>query len=184
MNNPLFFSGLIALLLRRIQFWRITGGRFAALLFKKNKEIVCLQLEQEGPHLFDKGLVIVRYRFANALYYRFSGIKTTTEAGPLVLQADKLQGKSLELTVYGYFRKQTYRIAIRPAAYHFRSDTFRTSLKSIRQVEAVPRSARLIAANAFSGLSVRLLVRPAVMPRGLHIAIKPSLIKTNTFYES
>ena len=65
------FSHYLTHLLKKLQFLKIVIARFFIILFRRRKKIEELYINYDTQNLFDNGLIIIKYRFRNAIYYRF-----------------------------------------------------------------------------------------------------------------
>ena len=82
------------------------------IFFRKNREIELLKLEYSGKNIFDNSLIIINYRFRNAIYYSFGNHKTL-EKKIKIFNLKNFE-KEFELTVYGFFRKKSYKLKFEP----------------------------------------------------------------------
>ena len=59
-----------------LQFIKVVFTRFFVILFRKRKRIDLLYLNYETEQLFENSYIIIRYRFRNALWFRFENHST------------------------------------------------------------------------------------------------------------
>lgn len=86
--------------------------RFFIILFRKRKSIQFLHLHYSDKYLFSNSIIIINYRFRNAIYYKF-GNHITVEKEIKLFNIDKIKPEII-LTVYGFFRKQHYVLKVEP----------------------------------------------------------------------
>ncbi len=106
------FSQYIRIVLHQIQFLLRILKRFFIVLFRKRKNIYLLHLDYSDQHLFSNSIIIINYRFRNAIYYKF-GNHSTVENQIKLFNIDKIKPE-IKLTVYGFFRKQYYILNLEP----------------------------------------------------------------------
>lgn len=106
------FSQYIQTLINQIQILLQILKRFSIVLFRKRKSIQLLHLNYSDKHLFNNSIIIINYRFRNAIYYKF-GNHSTVENQVKLFNVDKIKPE-IKLTVYGFFRKQHYILKLEP----------------------------------------------------------------------
>lgn len=99
-------------LLKKLYFLKIVITRFLIILFRRRKEIELLLLDYNTSHLFDNSFIFINYRFKNAIYYKF-GKHKTLEKEIKIFNLKNIE-KEFQLTIYGFFRKKTYKVVIYP----------------------------------------------------------------------
>ncbi len=114
MQNLIYFSDYFKPIAGKFRFAFIIVGRFIKILFRRRKRIELLQLEYSRKYLFDNSYLIIKYRFKNALWYKFKKLKTTTEKHSAVLNLKNIDATDIALTVYGFFQKKVYHISVVP----------------------------------------------------------------------
>jgi hypothetical protein len=106
------FSNYLTSLLEKLRFLKVVITRFLIILFRRKKGIELLHLEYDINHLFDKSFIVINYRFRNGIYYRFGNHKTL-EKEIKIFNLKNFE-KEFELTVYGFFRKESYKLKFEP----------------------------------------------------------------------
>lgn len=86
--------------------------RFVKILSRKNRKIEKLHLDYSDEGMFENGYMILNYRFRNAIYYRFGNHKTL-EKEIKIFNLKNFENE-FELTVYGFFRKKSYKLKFEP----------------------------------------------------------------------
>jgi hypothetical protein len=114
MQNLIYFSDYFKPIAGKLRFAFIVVGRFIKILFKRRKRIELLQLEYSRKYLFDNSYLIIKYRFKNALWYKFKKLKITTEKHAAVFNLKNINSTDIALTVYGFFQKKVYHISVMP----------------------------------------------------------------------
>ena len=122
------FSQYIHIVLHQVQFLLRILKRFFIVLFRKRKNIHLLHLNYSDKHLFSTSIVIINYRFRNAIYYKF-GNHSTVENQIKLFNIDKIKPE-IKLTVYGFFRKQHYILKFEPENILITS-TFKTEFSNL-----------------------------------------------------
>jgi hypothetical protein len=145
------FSNQLKYLLRQGTFTKIVLVRFLIILFKKNKDIELLKLNYNTNNLFKNGCIIIEYQFNNVLWYSFNN-KKTLEKGIKVFNLENINS-SLNLVVYGFFRKKKYSLKFEPTL-TIENQSFKTN---------------------FSKLSLNL--KKSLAPELTHPVIEVSIIK-------
>ncbi len=113
-----------------LKFLIIVILRFLRIAFRWNKRIELLELEYSKRHLFENSYLVIQYRFRNALWYRFTSIKSTIGKKPIVINLDKLKSRKIQLIVYGFFRKKVCFIEVRTENI-LTTDSFKTKVKGL-----------------------------------------------------
>ena len=134
MANFLYFSDYIKPALNKIRFAFIVSGRFLKILFRWRKGIRLLHLDYAKKYQFQNSYLIIRYRFKNALWYKFKYIKKTTEKQIIIFNLNNIPELPIELTVYGFFRTKTFDISIEPEFY-LQTASFKTSITRLYEIE-------------------------------------------------
>lgn len=96
-----------------------------------------LYLNYCKEYLFENGFTLIRYRFKNATYYKF-GKQNTLEKEIKIFNLKNIE-KEQTLTVYGFFRKKTYKIILNPSL-KLENSSFSTEFSNLnlRLVETKP----------------------------------------------
>ncbi|HSC54173.1 MAG TPA: hypothetical protein VLC98_11145 [Phnomibacter sp.] len=136
MTNILFFSDYIKPVAKRLRFILIVCRRFFIILFRWRKGIKLLHLDYAKKYHFDSSYLIIRYRFRNALWYNFKNINKTTEKKIIVLNLKNVPEKPIELIVFGFFRRATFRISVTPESI-LQNNNFKISINGINEVEGI-----------------------------------------------
>jgi len=106
------FSHYLTYLLEKIGFYKVVIARFLIILFRRNKKIELLHLEYDTEYLFDNSYIVINYRFRNTIYYQFGNHKTL-EKKIKILNLKNFENE-FELKVYGFFRKEIYKLKFEP----------------------------------------------------------------------
>lgn len=114
MKSILLFSDYLKPLLNKIKFAAIIVGKSFKILFRWNKNIQKYYLDFSTQHVFSYSYLIIQYKFKNALWYHFKGIKKTTKNTPLILDTANINATNITLIVHGLFRKKKYTISVVP----------------------------------------------------------------------
>ena len=122
------FTNFLISLLTKLRFIKVVIARFFIILFRRRKRIELLHLQYDTEHVFDNGLMVINYRFKNALYYKFGNHKTL-EKQIKIFNLKKFDNE-FKLTVYGFFRKKTYKLKVEPQL-TLNSDSFKTSISNL-----------------------------------------------------
>jgi hypothetical protein len=139
MRSLFYFSDYIKPIAKRIRFFLIVCGRFFIVLFRWRKSIKLLHLDYTKKNHFNSSYLIIRYRFKNALWYNFKSIKKTIEDDVIVLNLMNVSKLPIELTVYGFFRRKTLYISIKPEN-TLQNDAFKTVIKGVNEIKSYNKS--------------------------------------------
>lgn len=138
MTNPVYFSDFLRPAMRKISFLLVVIARFFLQIFRFNRQLTLLELDYQRKYHFDKSLLVIRYRFKNALWYCFDGIKTTTDAGTIVLNPERILHMPIMLTVYGFCCQKVFSIAITPES-TLQTAYFQTAISQPKDTEIFSR---------------------------------------------
>ena len=122
------FSHYLKYIIQNLHFASVVITRFFKVLFRRRKGIQLLYLDYAAEHLFDNSNILINYRFANALYYKFGNHKTLEKQ--LKIFNLKNFEKEFDLIVYGFFRKKIYRLKFEPQL-QFDNANFKTSFRNL-----------------------------------------------------
>lgn len=122
------FSQYFKDLFQQLQFVLIVVARFVKILFRLKKQIEMLHLDYDTQHIFHNSFVVLRYRFRNALWYRFDK-HSTIEKEVKVFNVENF-GNEFDLIVYGFFQRVVYKIKVIPR-FTLRSDDFKIVISNI-----------------------------------------------------
>ena len=111
-----------------LQFIKVVFARFFVILFRKRKRIDLLYLNYETEQLFENSYIIIRYRFRNALWFRFEN-HSTIEKQIKIFDLNNID-KELTLTVFGFFNKKEYKLKFAPKL-TLDSNQFKTSISKL-----------------------------------------------------
>lgn len=170
------FSHYLTILLIKLQFIQVVTARFFIILFRKRRAIELLQLDYETEHLFDNSLIVINYRFRNAIYYRF-GKHKTLEKQVKIFNLKNFENE-FDLFVYGFFRKTKYRIQVEPQL-TLNNDSFKTIISNL--------SIKLIEQNVpkLTQPSIYFHIeKPNIKFQKIKITNKTLQIKTNSFNQN
>lgn len=113
--------------LDKIRFGFIVFVRGLKILFRHSKSIQILQLDYADDHIFESSFQPIRYRFRNALWYKFDG-RNTFEKELRIFNLPNAPNE-FDLVVVGLFRKKSYRIKLHPT-HRLESHHFSTQLSN------------------------------------------------------
>lgn len=142
MRNSNSFQGNFNIKLNKINFILIVVSRFLKILFLRRKSIKLLHLLYAKNYQFDNSYLIILYRFKNALWYDFKGIKKTIEEDIIILNIKTIPKMPIELIVHGFFRKKSFSISVVPEN-TIESKLFRTELNGLNNVKKISTSLTL-----------------------------------------
>lgn len=170
------FSHYLTYLLKKLRFLKVIIARFLIILFRRRKGIELLRLEYDRNHLFDKSFIVIHYRFRNAIYYRFGNHKTL-EREIKIFNFENFE-KEFELTVYGFFRKKSYKLKFEPKL-TLETSNFKTDFSNLKNDFEFKTIPNLSTPN----LKVEL-VEIEIRPRKLKITPKKIVLKQETFNQN
>lgn len=153
-------SHYLKYLTEKFSYLIIIISRFLLILFRRKKGIELLRLEYNTEHLFDKSFIVILYRFRNAIYYQF-GNQTTVEKNIKIFNLNNFK-REFELTVYGFFRKKTYKVKFEPKL-TLETSSFKTDFFNLK--------------NDFQFKTIPNLSTPNFKIELIEIEIKPSKLK-------
>jgi hypothetical protein len=116
MPNIFLFSNYLKPIAIKIKFAAIVVGKSFKILFRWNKNIQKDYLDYSTKNVFSNSYLVIQYKFKNALWYHFKGIKKTTKNTPLILDTANIDATNITLIVHGLFRKKKYNISVAPIA--------------------------------------------------------------------
>lgn len=87
------------------EFVANVSTRFIKILFRTDKKIKLIYSNYSNKHFLGGNVVILNYRFRNALWYKIDDI--TTDKRQFVVAKPEFT-KRMELTVYGFFTKKKF----------------------------------------------------------------------------
>lgn len=170
------FSKYIHILLNQIQFLLQILKRFFIILFRKRRNIHLLHLNYSDKHLFSNSIIIINYRFRNAIYYKF-GNRSTVENQIKLFNVEKIKPE-IKLTVYGFFRKQDYSLKFEPENILIAS-TFKTEFSNLT-AELVSKPLPQHFSNDFTSETSKINVNLS----DVMLTIKPIKPKHNSFNQT
>ena len=106
-------SAKILKLFSDIKFNSIVLFRSFILLFSRNKSIELIQLDTHTEYIFEKSYFSIAYKFRNAIWYEFKGLKSTTDDSLMVFDRSNV-GNPIVLIVHGFGNKSEYEFEITP----------------------------------------------------------------------
>ncbi len=170
------FSHYLTYLLEKLRFLKVIINRFFIILFRRRKGIELLRLEYDREHLFDKSFIVIHYRFRNAIYYQF-GNHTTLEKNIKIFNLKNFE-KEFELTVYGFFRKKSYKLKFEPKL-TLETSNFKTDFSNLKNDFEFKTIPNLSTPN----FKVEL-IRIEIKSRKLKIAPNKLILKHETFNQN
>lgn len=160
----------------QIQFILQILKRFFIILFRKKKNIQFIQLNYSDKYLFNNSIIVINYRFRNAIYYKF-GVHKTADNHVKIFNVDKIKPK-VTLTVYGFFRKQHYVLKLEPENILI-TTKFKTEFSNLNNrivFKEMPQSFTFNIFNRIQKLKVNILA--------INVETKPLKRKYNSFNQS
>lgn len=136
------FSHYFKYLLESFQFVFTVIVRSLKILFRWRKEIELLRLDFATEHLFDSSLIVINYRFKNALFYRF-GKHLTLEKQIKIFNLKNFESE-FDLIVYGFFRTKTYKLKFEPQ-WQLNNSSFKASFSNLHlklEQQPIPKLGR------------------------------------------
>ena len=106
------YSHHLTYLFKKLHFLKVVLARFCIILFRRRKKLEELYINYDTEHLFDNSYIIIKYRFKNALYYRF-GKEVTLEKQIKIFNLKGIDNE-LDFVVYGLFHKRKYKLKFEP----------------------------------------------------------------------
>jgi hypothetical protein len=170
------FSHYFTYLFKKLHFIFIIAARFFKILFRKKKKIEVLLLTYNTEFLFDNSLIIINYRFRNALWYQFGSHKT------LEKQIKIFDLKNFEqefaLIVYGFFQKKIYYLKFKPQL-TIKNHNFKTNFTNLTLNLKEQNIPQLGAPHI--NLNIE---KPFIKTARINIITKPIIIKNNTYNQN
>ena len=163
-------------LLEKLRFLKVVITRFLIILFRRKKGIELLFLNYNTEHLFDNSLMVINYRFRNAIFYRFGNHKTL-EKKIKIFNMKNFENE-FDLIVYGFFRKKTYKIQCEPQL-TLNNNSFKTNLSNLTlnlKEQKIPKLA-----HSPIHLAVR---KPNISNQKIIIKNNLIRVKTNSFNQN
>jgi len=111
-----------------LRFILIVCCRALPVMFRFGGRIHILRLEYENKYLFEQSYIIIRYKFKNALWFKF-GEHITLEKQIKILNLKNFD-KEFDFVVYGLFRRKVYKLSFRPD-HTLKTDNFKTMLNGL-----------------------------------------------------
>lgn len=96
-----------------IKFNIIVLFRYFILLFSRNKSIELIRLDVNTEYIFEKSYFAIAYKFRNAIWYEFKGLKSTTDDSLIVFDRSNV-GNPIVLIVHGLGNKREYEFETTP----------------------------------------------------------------------
>lgn len=115
--------------------------RFLLILFRKDKHIKELYFDSGNEVIFEDSLLIINYRFKNAIYYKFNN-KITLENKIKIFNVKNIDSE-IHFIVYGWFEKKQYVIEVSPNK-SLNNESFRTQLSNLNILLTVTDIPKLV----------------------------------------
>lgn len=144
MLNLIYFSDYFIPITEKLKFAFVVVGRFIKISFKRTKRLELIQLEYSRKFLFENSYLIIKYRFRNALWYKFKKIKTTTQKNSTVINLKSIDNTIIELIVYGFFQRKVYQISVEPENILF-NQRFHTKIYTVNKKLCITPNLKLVA---------------------------------------
>lgn len=170
------FSQYIQIFLNQIQFLLQILKRFCKVLFRKNRNLEFVYLDYSNRHLFNNSIIIVNYRFRNAICYKF-GNQFTIE-NQVKLLVINLGQPEIKLTVYGFFTRQNYSLKLDPENILI-SSTFKTKFRKLN-----PKLETIVVPKNFTNEVNSESPEIKIKIPDVALTTKPIITKHNSFNQS
>lgn len=82
------------------------------ILFKRKRGIEKIYFNYGTKHLFNNSYIFFNYQFKNAIYYQFGNLRTLESN--LKIYDPSHFSSTIQVTVYGLFKKEKFGIKIKP----------------------------------------------------------------------
>lgn len=102
----------INIIINSIKLYLEIALRFLLILFRKEKHLKELYFDSGNESLFEDGLLIIKYRFKNAIYYKVNN-KITLENRFKIFNVKNINSE-IHFIVYGWFDRKHYIVEIKP----------------------------------------------------------------------
>jgi len=121
-------NSFITLVINSMKFYFKIALRFLLILFRKDKNLIEIYLERGNENIFDDSLLIINYRFKNAIYYKVNH-KITLENRVKIFNVKNIDSE-IHFIVYGWFDKKHYIIEIKPTK-SLNNESFKTQISNL-----------------------------------------------------
>jgi hypothetical protein len=115
--------------------------RLLLILFRKDKHIKELYFDSGYEVIFEDSLLIINYRFKNAIYYKINN-KITLENKIKIFNVKNIDSE-IHFIVYGWFENKQYVIEVSPNK-SLNNESFRTQLSRFNISLIVPDIPKLV----------------------------------------
>lgn len=119
---------LIKTIIHLIKLYFKIALRFILILFRKDKHLKELYFDSGKEVIFEDSLLIINYRFKNAIYYKINN-KITLENKVKIFNVTNINSE-IHFIVYGWFEKKQYVIEVSPNK-SLNNESFRTQLSNL-----------------------------------------------------
>lgn len=152
--------------------------RCIKILFRKNKKIRLLYINYDAKHLFDSSYIVINYRFANAIYYRF-GNQITLEKQIKIFDLRNCDTE-LDFVVYGFFCKKEYKLKFEPQ-FTLENSSFKTAISNLNLKLEERTTPKLISSNIYCDISPPKILTQKIKIKQPNIKISNTTFNQNEF---
>ena len=121
-------NSFINLVINSLKLYFNIALRFLLTLFRKDKHLKEIYFESGNENIFDDSLLIINYRFKNAIYYKVNN-KITIENKIKIFNVKNINSE-IHFIVYGWFDKKHYIIEIKPTK-SLNNESFKTHFSNL-----------------------------------------------------
>lgn len=121
-------NSFINLVINSLKLYFNIALRFLLILFRKDKHLKEIYFESCNEDIFEDSLLVINYRFKNAIYYKVNN-KITTENKVKIFNVKNINSE-IHFIVYGWFGKKQYLIVIKPTK-SLNNESFKTHFSNL-----------------------------------------------------
>lgn len=118
----------INIIINSIKLYLEIALRFLLILFRNEKHLKELYFDSGNEPLFEDGLLIIKYRFKNAIYYKVNN-KITLENRFKIFNVKNINSE-IHFIVYGWFDRKHYIVEIKPTK-SLNNESFKTHFSNL-----------------------------------------------------
>lgn len=169
-------NSFINIIIKSLKLYFNIALRFFLVLFKKDKHLKEIYFESGNENIFEDSLLIIKYHFKNAIYYRVNN-KITIENKVKIFNVKNIKSE-IHFTVYGWFDKKHYLIEIKPNK-SLNNKSFKTQISNLSislKFKSVPK----LVNNQINVTPKKVSIESSK----IFIANKNIQIKTNSFTQN
>ncbi|WP_291130990.1 hypothetical protein [Flavobacterium sp. UBA7682] len=170
------FSQYLTYLLEKLNFIKVVIVRFFIILFRRRKRIEKIYLNYAKEHIFENSYIVINYRFRNAIYFRF-GKNKTLEKQIKIFDLENIE-KEFDLVVYGFFRKNIYKLKFEPLL-SLENSTFKTVFSNLNLKLEEKSTPKLTHPDIYCDIK-----KPTVEIPNIEVNHRPLIISNTTFNQT